>query len=540
MRAKPSNIDSQYESDDDQNSLIGNESSPDPDYHRTVVNPYENSVRRINSVDDRERETEPLLDINKVEPVSTSYLPCTNISSRYVLAIWAFFGFFALYSMRVNLSVAIVAMVAPQSTLNRSVQACPITKVNSTKPPPEYEFDWEPSKQGLILGAFFYGYITTQIIGGNLAEKFGAKWIFGGSILVSSILTLLTPLAARVDYRLLIAIRVIIGMASGPAFPSAAALWGQWIPASERSTIPPAAQTGTNIGIICTTPLVSVMVEDGFLGGWPSAFYVFGAFSVLWFIGWCFFGFNSPNVHPRISKKELIYLNKEIVSHPVKRRRTPWKAIARCAPLYGVAINHVCFNFIYYTLLTSLPTYFSTILNFNLHQSGFTFALPYCAQFLTIIVIGQLVDRIRARKILSITVLRKAQSIIGTLGTCSFLIAIGYMGCDHIAAVICCILAVGFLGFNTCGPIIAHLDIASNYAGTLVGITNMLATIPGFVGPYVVGAITNDNQTIAAWRMIFNISAGIGAFGCIAFCILFNGEEQKWNRIDYEEESVDT
>ena len=96
MHAKPSNIDSQYESDEDQKPLIGNESP---------------SVGRINSVDDRERETEPLLDINKVEPVSTSYLPCTNIPSRYVLAIWAFFGFFALYSMRVNLSVAIVAMV---------------------------------------------------------------------------------------------------------------------------------------------------------------------------------------------------------------------------------------------------------------------------------------------------------------------------------------------------------------------------------------------------------------------------------------------
>jgi ACS family sodium-dependent inorganic phosphate cotransporter-like MFS transporter 5 len=48
------------------------------------------------------------------------------------------------------------------------------------------------------------------------------------------------------------------------------------IPPAERSTIPPASQTGTNIGIIFTTPLVSIMVEDGFMGGWPSAFYVFG------------------------------------------------------------------------------------------------------------------------------------------------------------------------------------------------------------------------------------------------------------------------
>ena len=32
--------------------------------------------------------------------------------------------------------------------------------------------------------------------------------------------------------------------------------------------------------------------------------------------------------------------------------------------------------------------------------------------------------------------------------------------------------------------------------GTLVGITNTLASIPGFVAPYVVGAITNNNVRI--------------------------------------------
>jgi hypothetical protein len=48
------------------------------------------------------------------------------------------------------------------------------------------------------------------------------------------------------------------------------------IPPSERSTVPPASQTGANFGIIFTTPLVSIMVGENFLGGWPSAFYVFG------------------------------------------------------------------------------------------------------------------------------------------------------------------------------------------------------------------------------------------------------------------------
>ncbi|CAF5117469.1 unnamed protein product, partial [Rotaria sp. Silwood1] len=106
------------------------------------------------------------------------------------------------------------------------------------------------------------------------------------------------------------------GMASGPAFPSAAVLWGKWVPSSERSTVPPAAQTGTSIGIIFTTPLVSIMTENGFIGGWPSAFYVLYHVYGL-FVG-VFFGFDSPNQHPRISNKERLFLNKHIPPRPPK------------------------------------------------------------------------------------------------------------------------------------------------------------------------------------------------------------------------------
>ncbi len=41
------------------------------------------------------------------------------------------------------------------------------------------------------------------------------------------------------------------------------------------------------------------------------------------------------------------------------------------------------------------------------------------------------------------------------------------------------------------------------YVGTLVGITNTLAAIPGFVAPYVVGAITNNNVRI--FKLYFSL-----------------------------------
>ncbi|CAF3556447.1 unnamed protein product [Rotaria sordida] len=141
-------------------------------------------------------------------------------------------------------------MTLPQSVTNESIQACPFTDNNNNNNPSsqqisiESKLDWSPKTQGYVLSSFFYGYLLTQIIGGNLAERFGAKWIFGGSILGAGILTLLIPLAARTHAGVLIAIQILNGAFQGPVFPSIAALWGRWIPPFERSIVPPAASAG--------------------------------------------------------------------------------------------------------------------------------------------------------------------------------------------------------------------------------------------------------------------------------------------------------
>lgn len=46
---------------------------------------------------------------------------------------------------------------------------------------------------------------------GVLAEKYGAKWVLGLGMLLCSILTLLTPLAARWSVWALVAARVLEG-----------------------------------------------------------------------------------------------------------------------------------------------------------------------------------------------------------------------------------------------------------------------------------------------------------------------------------------
>ena len=58
------------------------------------------------------------------------------------------------------------------------------------------KYDWDAKQQGFILGGFFYGYMATQIPGGFLADKFGARLLLSAGMLCTSFLTLFTEPAA--------------------------------------------------------------------------------------------------------------------------------------------------------------------------------------------------------------------------------------------------------------------------------------------------------------------------------------------------------
>lgn len=135
---------------------------------------------------------------------------------RYLVVLLAFFGFFNVYALRVNLSVAIVAM-----TEVREVQ-----QQNGTITTEQY-FHWDSSTRGIILSSFFYGYITTQFIGGYFSQRIGGNLIFGVGIGMTALLTLLTPLAAKMGVGVLIAVRIIEGVFEGVTFPCIHAVW--WV-----------------------------------------------------------------------------------------------------------------------------------------------------------------------------------------------------------------------------------------------------------------------------------------------------------------------
>ncbi|XP_061692414.1 sialin isoform X3 [Syngnathoides biaculeatus] len=171
--------------------------------------------------DERQQQQEPLLqrgrqqDNNSQRGKMRPAAPACR-SARYGLALLSSFGFFVVYALRVNLSVAMVDMLndTRRAHRNRSGSLCP-AHPGPARPERNHTagvYDWDTETQGWILGSFFYGYILTQIPGGYLAGRWGPKWLMGLGILGTVAFTLLTPAAADLGAGYLVAVRVLEGV----------------------------------------------------------------------------------------------------------------------------------------------------------------------------------------------------------------------------------------------------------------------------------------------------------------------------------------
>jgi len=456
----------------------------------------------------------------------------TWLSARYCLAYLSFFGFVNVYALRANMSVAILSMVNTtyqQQHSNTSVatSSCPHNAQPDQKTV-DGEFDWDEKQQGLVLGSFFYGYIFTQIPGGYLAGKFGSKYLFGLGVLCTSVLTLLTPLAARTSYDLLIALRVVEGLGEGVTFPAMHAMWGRWAPPIERSFLISVTYAGTHFGTVISQSVSGVLCSSDFLGGWPSVFYVFGGLGVLWCLLWFKFAHSSPQDHPRISEEELEFINRN-VPPTCKEGSTPWKEILTSGPVWALSIAYMTNNWGFYTLLTCLPKFLKDILQFDVAKSGFVASLPYLVMWFMVNIVAVLADFVRGNGYLNTTQTRKAFSSIGLFGCGFFLVLVPFVGCDPVLAVALLCLACGVNAFGAGGFSPNHVDLSCRYSGILMGLSNSFGTISGFLAPLVVGALIENNNTREQWQLIFMIASVVYSVGAVFYLLLASGETQPFN-----------
>ena len=131
-------------------------------------------------------------------------------------------------------------------------------------------------------------------------------------------------------------------------------------------------------------------------------------------------------------------------------------------------------------------------------------------------------------QILEINTIRKLSNTIGFVGPAVCLYLVTLVKCDATWSVVLFILAMGFNGFVYSGYNVTHVDMAPDFAGTLMGITNCLATIPGILAPYVVGVLLKRENSLESWATVFYISSSIYVIAAIVFVIFGSARLQPW------------
>ncbi|XP_063913981.1 sialin-like [Zophobas morio] len=432
---------------------------------------------------------------------------------RNVVAILAFFGFLNCYTIKVNLSVAIVAMTTNTTIVMDNV------KINEVS-----EFNWDSKMRGYVLSAFFYGYMTTQMIGGWLSIKIGGQKLFGLGIVMAGFLTLLTPWASRTSVYLLIVLRILEGICEGVTSPCMNTLWSKWAPSLERTKLATVAMSGCYFGTVLAMTASAYLAETL---GWPSIFYVFGGISIVWFIIWMWFVSETPAEDPRISKTELNYILQSVGSvqdeHMLEKS---WTKMLTSPAVWAIIVYSFANDWAFYTILTQLPTYLKDRFAYDLGKIGFLSCVPYIATPFVIIISGQLADWLRKTDIFTTTQVRKIFTCTSSVAQTLLLIAVSH--CSSVTVtVFCIVLGAAFEAWGYSGYGVNGLDIAPQHAGLISGISNTVACLAGMCSPIFAGYIVTTS--LEEWRIVFYLASGIIFFGGVFYGVFASGDVQAWN-----------
>jgi ACS family sodium-dependent inorganic phosphate cotransporter len=416
-----------------------------------------------------------------------------SFQQRYWLVGMSALAVFICYIDRVNISVAIIPMADTHG--------------------------WSPQTQGLVLSSFFVGYLLLQIVGGRLSDRFGGKVVLGWGVLLWSLFTILTPAAASASIAVLIATRILMGMGEAVTYPSIYSLFVRWLPTAERGRAMGLTNSGIPIGTAFALIVTPLIVKNW---GWEWAFYSFGVLGIIWFVIWQFSVSHDPAHHPLITEAELAHIQHD-GEHESDAPAPSISAFLKSKAIWAIIVAHFCNNWSLYLLLSWLPTYINKGLGVDYASVGLFTMVPFLVSFVFYNLAGSIADRMISGG-MPVGKVRKIMQSISAGSMTLTLLVVGYSTNVWMAIAI---MSVGnALGsFAIGGFVVNHMDVAPRHAGTVMGITNTFATIPGIIGVYAAGAIL---ELTNSWLLVFQIAAGVTFFGLL-FYLAFASSEREFD-----------
>lgn len=406
---------------------------------------------------------------------------------RWGIAVLLGFGILVNYFDRVNLSVSRDAL--------------------------RDAFGISPVMFGFLLSAYNWPYMLLQLPSGLLLDRFGVRRVGIVSTIIWSVASFCAAVATGISG--LFGSRFLLGIGEAPTFPGNAKAVGYWFPKNERSLATACFDSMAKFSSAIGVPILGLVLLHF---GWRWNFASTGIVSLAFF-GLFYAFYKNPSQDAKLSAAEREHIRTGGAQPEDAARAAtgaPLGYLITQPKVLGLALGYGSYNYVFYLLLTWLPTFLHDAHNLDLAHSVFYTSVPWlCATIAELIIGGWLVDLLIQR---GWNAVRVRQTVLVT----GMSLGLGIFGVAYATSAQAAVfwIAVSITGLSVAAPVgwsTPSLISPRESVGTVGGIMNLSNQIAGIAAPIVTGFIVARTQSYSA---AFIAAAAVLLLGIAAYVFL--------------------
>jgi ACS family D-galactonate transporter-like MFS transporter len=336
---------------------------------------------------------------------------------------------------------------------------------------------------GLLGSAFFLLFSLSGVVVGFLANRIGTKilMLVMGLVWAAALL----PMSVVASFEMLLASRVVLGAAEGPAFPVAVHSIYKWFGNQRRALPTSVVASGAAFGTGLMAPLITWIIVHY---GWHAAFGTLGGVGLIWACLWLVFAAEGP-------------LDRGATpGDATADQRVPYRRLLLSRTAIGVFLAGFAAYWIIALNIVWLANYLIKAVRMSATQAGWVITLPSIMQmafaplcaYLSMVLSRRGFSSRVSRGVLGsicVVVAGVALASVPFAGSGAFEIALVGLSCS-----------IGSVIFTLGTTLIGEISPASQ-RGAMLGITNSIHTLAGLCAPFLMGLLVDiDVDPIAGFR----------------------------------------
>jgi MFS family permease len=305
----------------------------------------------------------------------------------------------------------------------------------------------------------------------------------------------------------------LLGVGEAPTFPANAKAIGLWFPSRERSFATAIFDSAAKFSSAIGVPIIGILLIKV---GWRWSFAVTGLISLFYFfLFWRVYC--DPNDDPELTAAERSYIaTDDRIFAANESGRASLLYLIRQPKVIGMVLGFGSYNYIFYLLLTWLPSYLSSALHVDLLHSFLYTGVPWLVATMGDLVVGGWLVDFLIQRGWNANRVRKTVLILGT--ACG----LGILGAANTHSPVTALLwiSISIGGLSSAAPVgwsVPSLIAPRSSVGKVGGIINFSNQLSGIAAPIITGYLVAARQSFA-WA--FGVSAAYLLIGIAGYIFL--------------------